>query len=85
MALIIDTNALSAILVGEPAVRPLLAEYGPPSIPANAIGEYRYRLNRSHRAAEIGEVSERVITSVDVLPVDRRTADLYARIRRMSW
>ncbi len=81
MALIIDTNALSAILVGEPAVRPLLSEYGPPAITAIVIGEYRYGLRRSHRAAEIEEVLERVVGSVDVLPVDRRTADLYAEIR----
>jgi predicted nucleic acid-binding protein len=81
MALILDTNALSAILVGEPNIRSVIEQRGPLLLPVIVLGEYEYGVRGSNRARVIRHALDALTSRVDVLPVDRRTATAYAEVR----
>lgn len=81
MALILDTNALSAILVGEPQIRSAIETGGPLLVPVIVLGEYEYGIRGSNRAAVIRQALDALVSRVNVLSVDRRTASAYAEIR----
>ncbi|MFO7780610.1 MAG: type II toxin-antitoxin system VapC family toxin [Spirochaetia bacterium] len=81
MALILDTNALSAILVGETEIRSVVERRGPLLVPVIVLGEYEYGIRGSNRAALVRQALDALVSRVDVLPVDRRTATEYAEIR----
>jgi predicted nucleic acid-binding protein len=81
MALILDTNALSAILVGEPEIRSVIEKRGPVLVPVIVLGEYEYGIHGSDRAPVIRQALDALVSRVNVLSVDRRTANAYAEIR----
>ncbi len=82
MAVILDTNALSAVLIGDRGVERVLAQRGPFAVPVIVLGEYCYGLRSSNRAEMIREALERLVDRIEVLPVDQRTARHYADIRQ---
>lgn len=80
--MILDTNAVSALLAGDAAIRPIIANVTTPAIPTIVIGEYRYGLVESSRADSITSAFDRLLRAIRVLTVDEDTADRYAEVRR---
>jgi len=79
--MILDTNAVSALLAGEPGLLPLLAGQARLHLPVVVIGEYRYGLRRSRRSRALSRLFELLIAESAVLPIDLETADRYAEVR----
>jgi predicted nucleic acid-binding protein len=82
MELVVDTNALSAWLDGDPAIEKPLSFASGLLLSPVALGEYRFGLQASRERTtyefKLQELEERF----KVLPVDRGTATFYAAIRR---
>jgi tRNA(fMet)-specific endonuclease VapC len=81
LALILDTNAVSALLGGDQAIAEVLAFEHQHHLPTVVIGEYRYGLMRSRQQAHLGSVLDLLIDQSVVLPVGLDTTFHYARIR----
>jgi tRNA(fMet)-specific endonuclease VapC len=81
LALILDTNGLSAMADGEPALEPLLRQAAEIAVPAIVLGEYKYGIRQSRSRARYEQWLQEVIATSRVLPVDEGTADHYAQIR----
>ncbi len=79
--MILDTNAISALLAGDPGIAEVLAGAQRHQIPTVVLGEYRYGLKRSRRRDRIERWLSRLEDECDVLPVDRVTARYYADVR----
>lgn len=79
--MILDTNAVSALFAGEPALAPLLAGQARLHLPVVVIGEYRYGLLRSRHRRSLARLLESLIAECRVLPLDLETAARYAEIR----
>ena len=80
--MILDTNAVSAILAGDALITPVLRAVQSLCIPAIVIGEYRYGIAASRRAETLTTAFERLLRAVTVLPVDELVAARYASVRR---
>jgi predicted nucleic acid-binding protein len=82
MALIVDTNALSAWLDGDPEIKPKLAQARSLSLSAIVLGEYVFGISgsRHHKVYEARLKS--LMADFPVLVVDSTTASHYAAIRR---
>jgi predicted nucleic acid-binding protein len=82
MELVVDTNALSAWLDGDPAIEKPLSFASGLLLSPVALGEYRFGLQASRQRTtyelKLQELEERF----KVLPMDRGTATFYAAIRR---
>lgn len=82
MELVVDTNALSAWLDGDPAIeRPLSFASGLLLSPV-ALGEYRFGLQASRERTAYESKLQELEQRFKVLPVDRATATFYASLRR---
>ena len=78
----VDTNALSAWLDGDPAIeRPLSFASGLLLSPV-ALGEYRFGLQASRECTTYESKLQELEQRFKVLAVDRATATFYASIRR---
>jgi predicted nucleic acid-binding protein len=80
--MIIDTNAVSAILAGEAAIRPIIEHATTLVIPAVVLGEYRYGITASHKKHELTEALDRLLRNVSFAPVDEPVTAAYAEVRR---
>jgi tRNA(fMet)-specific endonuclease VapC len=78
---ILDTNAVSALLVGDPALGEVLSADQRHQLPVIVIGEYRYGLLNSRHRGHLEQLLDTLVQESDVLPVDEATADEYARVR----
>lgn len=81
MALILDTNAVSALLAGDDSIAEVLAGEEHHHLPAVVIGEYRYGLVRSRDRGRLGRLFDLLIHESIVLPVDVETTVHYANVR----
>lgn len=79
--MILDTNAVSALLAGSGDLEPTLAPTERHHLPVIVIGEYRYGLQRSHRQDTLGALLETLIRESFVLRVDEGTTVQYALVR----
>ena len=79
--MILDTNAVSALFAGDTDLEPLLARQQRLKLPVIVIGEYRFGLFRSKLRKSIEPLLKTLIRESDVLPVDERTAEVYAQLR----
>jgi tRNA(fMet)-specific endonuclease VapC len=79
--LILDTNAVSAMLDGDPQIKPLVKGATQIHIPAIVIGEYRFGLLQSSRRSNYERSLERVMARAVVLNITESTASHYAEIR----
>jgi len=79
--LILDTNAVSALFVGDPALAALLAGEQRLHLPVFVIGEYRFGLLRSRHRASLHRLLETLVAESIVLAADLETAATYARLR----
>ncbi len=79
--MILDTNAVSALFVGDPDLGELLATEARHHLPVVVLGEYRYGLRRSRYRQHLEALLETLIQESVVLPVDEATAETYAEVR----
>jgi predicted nucleic acid-binding protein len=81
MALILDTNALSALADGDDALRRAIGAEPDLALPVIALGEYRFGIGRSRHRARYEEWLRATLPLLLVLRVSEATADAYAEIR----
>ncbi|HVR44846.1 MAG TPA: type II toxin-antitoxin system VapC family toxin [Thermoanaerobaculia bacterium] len=81
MALILDTNSVSALFAGDTAVAEILSTEDRHHLPVIVIGEYRYGLARSRHRGRLGRLVDLLIQESIVLPVDLDTTPHYAGVR----
>ena len=79
--MILDTNALSAFIDGEPAVGARLSAEAHVAIPVIVLGEFRYGISGSRHRGKYEQWLEDHIPDFDVLTVTESTALTYARVR----
>ena len=79
--MILDTNAVSALLSGDQTIAEVLALEQQHHLPTVVIGEYRYGLMRSSQQERLGSSFDLVISRSIVLPIDLDTTTHYARVR----
>jgi tRNA(fMet)-specific endonuclease VapC len=79
---ILDTNALSALVEGDEALDSRLADVQFPAIPVIVLGEYRYGIRSSrHQAAHEAWLGQNLI-HFDILPIVEKTTRVYAELRQ---
>lgn len=79
--MILDTNAVSALFAGDPALGCALSGEDRFHLPTVVVGEYRYGLARSRQAGDLAFLLERLILDSIVLPIELATASHYAQVR----
>lgn len=79
--MILDTNAVSALLAGDAALADVLAEGLRHELPTVVIGEYLYGLARSKHRRKLESLLATLIAESAVLPIDEATARSYALVR----
>ncbi len=79
--MILDTNAVSALLVGDAVLGERLAGADRHHLPVVVIGEFRYGLARSRHRDSLEPLLDTLILESVVLPVDAETARVYAQVR----
>src|SRR5215470_8039023 len=79
--MILDTNAVSGLLEGDPALEALLARAERHELPVIVVGEYRYGLARSRRRRSLLPVFEQLVRESIVLSIGIETAATYATVR----
>lgn len=81
MGVILDTNAVSALFTGDPALGEILKTDQRHHLPVVVIGEYRYGLLRSRYRRRLERLLDSLIRESIVLHVDETTAETYPRVR----
>jgi tRNA(fMet)-specific endonuclease VapC len=81
LALILDTNALSAIADGDEAVEPAIRQAREIAMPVIVLGEYKYGIRRSRNRRLYEKWLAEFVAACRVLPVDENTAERYAEVR----
>jgi tRNA(fMet)-specific endonuclease VapC len=79
--LILDTNALSALLTGDPDLKEVLTEDERHHLPVIVIGEFKYGLLASRFRVHLQELLEVLLRGSFILRVDEVTAETYSRVR----
>lgn len=80
MALILDTNALSAIADGETSAGEVVAKPDRIAVPVIVLGEYRLGIAQSRHHATYEAWLQEFIAAVIVLSVDEETAHSYSSV-----
>jgi len=78
---ILDTNAVSALLAGEQALGEILELAPRHHLPVVVIGEHRFGLIRSRYRRQLEALLNTLIEESIVLTVDEGTAATYAEVR----
>jgi tRNA(fMet)-specific endonuclease VapC len=78
---ILDTNGLSAVADGDPALEPLLRKAAEVAVPVIVLGEYRYGIQQSRDRQRYEQWLTESIRNYRVLNVDEETATSYATLR----
>jgi predicted nucleic acid-binding protein len=78
---ILDTNALSAFVDGDPGVGEVLRRQERAAIPVIVLGEFRYGIAQSRRRSSYERWLDTHLSQFDVLPVTEETAVAYAAVR----
>jgi predicted nucleic acid-binding protein len=79
--MILDTNAVSALLAGDRQLEQILSRRAVHELPVIVIGEYRYGLRRSRARKTLERALEVLIDNSVVLSVDADTTIAYATVR----
>jgi predicted nucleic acid-binding protein len=83
MDVILDTNAVSAVLAGEPAIEGILKSARVLVLPAIVAGEYRYGISASRIRNELTDAFEQLLQQVTFAPVDQPITRQYAALRHL--
>jgi tRNA(fMet)-specific endonuclease VapC len=78
---ILDTNGLSAMADGDPALERIVRSASELAIPVIVLGEYRYGIARSRYFRRYQEWLTTLVSNCRLLRIDEATADEYATIR----
>jgi predicted nucleic acid-binding protein len=81
LEVILDTNAVSAILAADPRIEAVLGPSIPQHLPVVVIAEYQFGILGSSRPTKLQAGLKRLESQSVVLTCDRATADYYASIR----
>ena len=79
--MILDTNGLSAVVEGDPAIEPLLRKASQIAIPVIVLGEYRYGISQSRERRRYEKWLVEYLPTFQSLNVDEQTTIPYAAIR----
>ena len=79
--MILDTNAISALFIGDSNLAKVLAGSLRHHLPVIVLGEYRYGLLQSRDRARLGALLNQLERQSVVLEIDRATTRVYARVR----
>ena len=79
--LLLDTNAVIALLSGDKDVQLLLADSPEVFLPVVALGELLFGAQKSSRPADNLRRVEEFTAAVSLLPCDRQTAHSYAILK----
>lgn len=79
--MILDTNAVSALLAGDPALAEILKTGPRHHLPVIVIGEYYFGLIRSRYRRRLTSLFEDLIRESGVLHIDETTAGTYSVVR----
>ena len=79
--MILDTNALSAFIDGDPGVGGVLRREPRAAIPVIVLGEFRYGIAASRHRAAYEAWLDRHLSDFEVLDVTGDTAAVYAAVR----
>ena len=79
--MILDTNAVSALLSGDRGLEAVLSGADRHHLPVIVIGEYHFGLLGSQKRRRLEALFRRLVGESVVLDVDRQTGELYAQIR----
>ena len=79
--MILDTNALSAFVDGEPAIGTILGSQPRASIPVIALGEFRYGIMGSRHRKTYEEWLQAHLRHFDLLAITAETTVPYAALR----
>ena len=80
MALILDTNALSAAAEREPSALAVVAQADRVAVPVIVLGEYRLGIAQSRHRASYENWLREWIAAVTVLDIDEQTTHSYVAI-----
>ena len=80
--MILDTNGISALAEGEPALEPLLRRAAQVAIPVIVLGEYRYGISQSRNHIHYEQWLTEYLPSFQILDVDEQTTVFYSAVRR---
>jgi tRNA(fMet)-specific endonuclease VapC len=81
VAVILDTNALSALADGDEKLLRLLVNETELALPAIVLGEYLYGIQQSRLRAAYKTWIQANLPFFDLLPIIRETAERYSEIR----
>lgn len=79
--MILDTNGLSALAEGDPAIEPLLRKASQIALPVIVLGEYRYGIAHSRDRQRYEQWLNESLPAFEVLDIDERTSIPYAIVR----
>jgi predicted nucleic acid-binding protein len=79
--MILHTNAISALFVGDDKLGAVLSASPQHQLPAIVLGEYRFGLMRSRHRRRLSPLLDQLETECDVLARDTETARVYAVLR----
>jgi tRNA(fMet)-specific endonuclease VapC len=79
--MILDTNALSALIDGDPAIEGVLREATDVRLNVISLGEYRFGLLQSRHRTEYETRLSRLELDIETLGIDPATAIVYALLR----
>jgi len=78
---ILDTNGLSALAEGQPALEPVLRKAAQVAIPVIVLGEYRYGIAHSRDRKQYEEWLTAYLSRFRILDVDEETTLSYRDVR----
>jgi predicted nucleic acid-binding protein len=78
---ILDTNALTAFIDGQPAIGARLSAESRVAIPVIVLGEFRYGIAGSRHRAAYERWLDDHLPQFEILPITELTAVSYARVR----
>jgi tRNA(fMet)-specific endonuclease VapC len=79
---ILDTNALSAWIDGDPDIEEVLLQAGILKLNSVSLGEYRFGILPSRNRTEYERALSLIEADVEILLIDRTTAVFYAQVRQ---
>ncbi len=81
MGLILDTNALSAVVDGDPAIKPMVQRATSVEISVITLGEYRFGISQSTRRAQCEKWLRDYLELYSILNITNETTRHYADLR----
>ena len=79
--MILDTNGLSAVAEGDPALEPVLRKAAQVAVPVIVLGEYRYGISQSRDRNRYEQWLSEYLPKFRILDIDEQTTISYAGVR----